>query len=85
MYGLGRKNERRIAIGLCAYYLHYAEWFNVEIEKVTEFLNKSVVLCYKYSRQVCKLNPAHSSDQKYIKIKEDCDREVKKEIKKVKK
>lgn len=85
MYGLGRKNDRRVAIGLCAYYLHYPEWFNIDIELVTQFLNKSPVLCYKYSRQVCKLNPAHSSDKKYIQIKDDCDKEIRKEIKKFKK
>jgi hypothetical protein len=73
VYGTGRKNERKYAIGFCAYYLHVHYDFNMQTD-VSHFLNKDVTLCYKYCKPILKLNSNHVSDKKHCEIKEKLDK-----------
>lgn len=73
--GTGRKNDRRYAIGFCAYYLHYI--FKYPMDEVCYMLRKqNEWTVYKYSLSIKCLNPNHASDQPYIEIKELLDKRV---------
>lgn len=78
IYGYGRKNERKYAIGFCAFYLHYGYGYNME-KDIQYFLKKDLTLCHKYSKLITKLNPKHVHDRKYIEIKDRLDDILKKE------
>ncbi len=68
-HGTGRKNERRIAVGFCAYFLHYI--YKYDMEEVRFMLRKeNEWTLYKYSKLIEELNPQHNSDKKFIQIKE---------------
>lgn len=67
-YGTGRKNDRRYAVGMCAYYLHYI--YEYDMEEVCYALRKdNEWAVYKYSQTIKNLNPAHASDRRYIEFK----------------
>lgn len=82
LFGVGRKNERKYAIGFCAFYLHSPSFFNIDMEIVTDFLKKDQNLLYKYSKLVQKLNPNHTNDKKFFDWKRELDSEVNKHAKK---
>lgn len=70
--GTGRKNDRRYAIGFCAYYLHYVYHYDMqEVQFMLRQKNEWVI--YKYSLVIKELNPKHTSDQRYIDIKKSLD------------
>lgn len=77
IYGYGRKNERKYAIGFCAYYLHYNYGYNME-KDIQHFLKKDLTLCHKYCKLISKLNPRHVHDMKYMEIKDQLDQTFKK-------
>ncbi len=69
VYGSGRKNERKFAIGLCAYLLHSEEFFDIPMNDVADFLGKEAQLLYKHSKIVQRLRPNNTVDKKYLEIK----------------
>lgn len=77
IYGFGRKNERKYAIGFCAYYLHYNFGYNME-KDIQYLLKKDLTLCHKYCKLITKLNPRHVHDKKYMDIKDQLDPLMKK-------
>jgi hypothetical protein len=72
IYGNGRKNERKYAIGFSAYYLHHEYGYHMD-NQVKDFLKKDITLCHKYCKLINKLNPRHIHDQRYIEIKDKLD------------
>jgi hypothetical protein len=83
-YGTGRKNERRYAVGFCAYFLHYV--YKYDMEEVRYMLRKdNEWTLYKYSALIEKLNPQHNSDKQFIAIKELLQSRVQDHIKRNKK
>lgn len=72
IYGSGRKNERKYAIGFFAYYLHYHYNYNMQRD-IQYFLKKDLTLCHKYLKLISKLNSSHVQDRKYLEIKDQLD------------
>lgn len=64
IYGVGRKNNRKIAIGFCTFYL--MEVYNYDLKQIAEILNKDQTICFKYKKLITGLNPKHAADQEYI-------------------
>lgn len=85
LFGSGRKNERKYAIGFCAYYLHSSEFFNIEMVEVGALLMRIENSCYKYAKMVTRLKPGYVSDKKFLEIKKELDVELAKESSKSKK
>ena len=74
LFGSGRKNERKYAIGFCAHYLHSPEYYNMDMEQVKDFLCKNdVVICYKYAKLIGKISPTHISDKQMHEWKKQLD------------
>lgn len=69
IYGNGRKNERKIAIGFCGYYLMKIHDFT--LEESAEYLKKDVSNLHKCIKVVSNLNPRHLSDKKYCELREE--------------
>jgi hypothetical protein len=74
IYGNGRKNDRKIAIGFCCHYLH--EVFRLDMLEVKEHLKKDVTLCWKYAKLIPKLSPRHPSDKVYLEYKVEFDQSL---------
>ncbi len=74
LYGNGRKNERKYAIGFCSHYLHSPEFFNIDMPLVAQFLNReNPTVCYLYAKHITKLNPNHVSDKHFYEMKKEFD------------
>jgi hypothetical protein len=71
--GNGRKNERKYAIGFCAYYLHHAQFFSMDMDLVKDHLQKDITTCYTYSNLIKKLNPNHFSTKLFYSMKVELD------------
>lgn len=82
MYGNGRKNERKMAIGFCCYYLNNKNFLGMDMNYVAEQLNKNYVVCYDSAKKIKDLNSAHVSDKRFVEIKEELDKLIAKSIKK---
>lgn len=80
MYGNGRKNERKMAIGFCCYYLR--ELAGMDMAVIAGMLNKNYVVCYDSAKKVKGLNKDHSSDKNFVEIKEELDKIISKYLKK---
>lgn len=65
--GVTRKNERRDAIGFCAYLLN--KEFGYSVEQIGWMLNRSPWIVYKYAGLVKKLKADRAADRKYINWK----------------
>jgi hypothetical protein len=76
IYGNGRKNDRKIAIGFCCHYLH--EVYKMDMMEVKDHLKKDVTLCWKYAKLIPKLSPRHPSDRIYLEYKTEFDQKLKK-------
>lgn len=73
--GIGRKNERAMAIGFCAYYLHYVFGYDMA-EQVQYMLSQDMWTCYKHSKKIKSLKKTLPSDEKLYMIKEDLDKRI---------
>lgn len=73
--GNGRKNERVIAIGFCAYYLHYIFGYDMA-EQVSYMIDQDVWTCYKHSKKIKSLKPSLPNDLKLLQIKEVLDKQI---------
>ncbi len=73
MFGNGRNNDRKYAIGLCAHYLHSEKYYNIPMEEVAVMLQKKSNACYIYAKEIDKLNPRIHHNAKLITIKETLD------------
>lgn len=71
IYGVGRKNERKMAIGFGSHYLESI--LKIPPDEITKYLNKHISICYRYSKKVRQLNPSHLADQKFCEIKQELD------------
>ncbi len=80
IFGNGRKNERKYAIGFCAFYLR--NHFHYPTEQIIAFLKKDESICHKYTRLISQLNPHHSHDKKYCELKKEFDTLLPKKSKK---
>jgi hypothetical protein len=81
--GTGRKNERVIAIGFCAYYLHYV--FRHDMEDVQYMIDRDLWTCYKNSNLIKNLKDHLSSDEPFIVIKKLLDKQIMEAIHNLKK
>jgi len=72
--GVTRKNDRRDAIGFCAFILH--DRLGHPIEQTAWMLNRSAWICYKYAMLITKLNPEKPADRKYLKWRKLFDAKV---------
>ena len=72
MNGSGRANNRRIAIGLCAYYLHYS--FGHQMRDVQKFIKTDRFNCYRYSKEIIDLDQRHAAHREYIAWKSELDK-----------
>lgn len=50
LYGVGRKNDRKFAVGLCVYYLHYVK--SHAMLDVAMMLSKTTWICYKFVKEI---------------------------------
>lgn len=71
IYGSGRKNERRLAVGFCCFYLYHV--FHVHVNDIASQLKKVPALVYRYKNEIVTLKPKHVADAKYCAIKEKFD------------
>jgi len=71
VYGNGRKNDRKLAIGFCAHYLQTVYARNMD--EVKDHIKKDLSLCWKYAKLITKLSPRHHTDRKYLEIKDKLD------------
>lgn len=71
IYGMARKNERKMAIGLCAIYLR--KLYSEDVYDVAMELRKDRSLISRYGKMVERLNPKHKADGPYIEWKEILD------------
>jgi hypothetical protein len=77
--GTGRKNDRKMAIGFCVYYLKN---FGYDIyTDISAFMNKEPSTCFRYCKLVKELNAANSNNKKknisietYLEYKEKFDK-----------
>lgn len=69
LYGNGRKNERKMAIGFCAYYLHSSEFYGIDMSVVKDHLKRDLITCYQHSKLITKLKPSLVSDKHFFDIK----------------
>lgn len=74
--GVTRKNERRDAIGFCAYYLN--THLGYSIGQVSWMLMRSEDICYKYAALIRKLNANRTADKKYLQWRKLFDSKVEK-------
>lgn len=73
--GVGRKNERRYAVGFVTYYLH--ESFNYDIEDIAYMLaGPSKWTLYKHLDGLEKLNPKFEFEKKLLQMKKRFDEKV---------
>jgi hypothetical protein len=78
LFGNGRKNDRKVAIGFCTYYLHSPEFYNMDMELVKDHLNKGIIICYKYAKMITRLNPKIVADRSFHEHKQHFDKTFKK-------
>jgi hypothetical protein len=71
IYGTGRKNDRKMAIGFCTYYLHESQ--KLVIVEIASLLKKEESICRKAMRNMSNLNPKHVTDQHYLHYKKELD------------
>lgn len=71
IFGNGRLNDRKYAIGFSAYYLRHCHDYSME--EVSQLLKKEVTLCHKYCKLILQLNDKFRSDEKYKEIKKKLD------------
>ena len=71
VFGNGRLNERKHAIGFAAYYLRYS--YDYTMDEVAKSLKTELTLCHKYCRIIASLNENYKSDEKYISIRNKLD------------
>lgn len=67
IFGTQRSNERRLAVGFCAYYLINS--FGYDVKVVKDKLKKEKTVIYRMVGMVKKLNSKHAALQKYYEIK----------------
>jgi hypothetical protein len=72
VYGNGRANDRKIAIGFCAHYLKTV--FKYERDVIADHIKTHTSLVSRYAGLIQKLNRFHQSDKKYLAIKETLDK-----------
>lgn len=65
--GVTRKNDRRDAIGFCAFLL--LKEFNYSVEQIGWMLNRSPWIVYKHALVVKKLRQDQEADRKYLNWK----------------
>ena len=70
--GSGRRNDRRFAIGFCAFYLK--DIYHFTPEQIETYLKKDISICSKYAKAVRTLSPKLITDKKYIEYKEYLDK-----------
>lgn len=73
-FGIGRKNDRKWAIGFCVHYLTVV--FEYETDDVADFINKEFSLCHKYSKLVDEINPKHYVEARYAELKTRFDLQI---------
>lgn len=71
IYGTGRKNDRKMAIGFCTYYLHESQ--KLVVVEIADILKKEESICRKAMRNMQQLNVKHVFDQHYIHFKNELD------------
>lgn len=71
IYGNGRKNDRKLAIGFCTYYL--INCCKLSLGDIMDILKKEESICRKSMKNVERLNAKHSSDKPYLHYKNELD------------
>lgn len=71
IYGKGRKNARKIAIGFCANYI--SACCSLNLFEVGEYLKKDESICRKALRIISRLNEKHMSDKLYLQYRNEFD------------
>lgn len=80
IFGNGRLNDRKHAIGFSVLYLK--DTYEYDMNSIAEFLKKDIGLCHKYRKLVFQLNDKFKSDAKYKSIKHALDQIFCKKVKK---